>query len=53
MVLPKQDPATLGRFCTTCMAQCCGKPTCDPCVPFMKAIEQQETRAALHRSLGL
>jgi hypothetical protein len=48
IIEPKHDPAKLGRFCTTCMGQCCTKPACnETCLPFMKAIEQQEARARL------
>lgn len=55
LVEPKQDPATLGGFCRTCMGFMCPRCThkrevgLEPCVTFMAKIERSEARDRLHR----
>lgn len=56
-VEPKQDAATLGGFCRTCMGFMCPRCThkrevgLEACVTFMAKIEQSEARDRLRRQL--
>lgn len=57
-VEPKEDPATLGGFCRTCMGFLC--PSCvhkrevllEGCTPFMEKIEQAEAKDRLRRQIA-
>mgnify|MGYP001608604678 CR=1 FL=1 len=38
-------------WCLSCMGPTCGKGACQPCVPFLKKLEQEESRQRLIRSI--
>ena len=52
-VKPRAPMDEFGSMCRNCMKMVC--PTCadGPCVPFMKRLEQMESRDRVLRSYGL
>jgi hypothetical protein len=50
-VKPQQRPEDIGGLCKQCMGLICPKCVGEPCVPFLKRLEQMEARDRFRRAL--
>jgi hypothetical protein len=51
-VRARQDPADIGGLCRQCMGLICPRCVGEPCVPFLKRLDDMEARARFRAALG-